>query len=99
MERAWTFPEMGAGICGAAPAQAGVHHLDHGLPHEGWKARLIGEVRWEHADQRLAQKQDRHERVGLIHDRSVREQAEREQKGMVIRASTRWSQQVWHVCD
>lgn len=78
-EREVSLTEVGAGICGPDPAQAGVPRLDHALHHEGWPARLIGQVLGEQADQRLAQRQARHERVVRIHDRSVVEKAESEQ--------------------
>jgi hypothetical protein len=61
-ERARTWTEVGVGRGGPAHAQAGMQRRDHALHHGGWQARLIGEVRGEHAEQRLALMQARHER-------------------------------------
>lgn len=49
-ERELTVTDVGAGSCGPDHAQAGLQRMDQVLHSGGWHARLIGEVRWEHAE-------------------------------------------------
>jgi hypothetical protein len=70
---------VGAGICGAAHAQAGVQRLDHALHQSGWQAHLIQDVLWEEADTHLAQMQALGDTRVLMHESRVIEKAESEQ--------------------
>ena len=68
-----TLAELGSAICGPEHTEAGTQRLHRALPHQGWQSEVIEEVRWDQAEQRRKQMEQRGEIPLCIWDSSVLE--------------------------
>lgn len=56
-----TLAERGSAICGPEHTEAGTQRLQRALHHQGWQSEVIEEVRWDQAEQRRKQMEQRGE--------------------------------------